>query len=157
MKYTSLTNKDLNDKIQRLKREIVQNGNLIEFETAIGDIIQNIIESNCDISCDYTCENSRISQSIDNSFKSHIWLGFKNIKEKPNQIIWDILHEYGHHLSGKADGKEKTRERERVAWDLGLKQLSCFPELTGYVDNYKSYRDKCLKTYILHGKTESKT
>jgi hypothetical protein len=147
MTYTSLTNREMTDKIQRLKREIVQNGNLSEFEVTIENLIQIIIESNCDISCDYTSKNSRISQSKDNSFKSHIWLGFKNIKEKRIQIIWDILHEFGHYLSGKSKGDERTVEREKHAWDLAFKQLKRDPDLVTYSDDFKLYRDNCIKTY----------
>jgi len=157
MKYITPINKTRRNNIQRLKREIILKGKLNGFEETLEKLLQTIFDAGCDISCCDICENSSIEQSIDDFLKPHIRIGFKTARENSIHIIWDILHEFGHHLSGKADGEEKTLERERVAWDLGLKQLFCFPELTGYVDNYKNYRDKCLKTYNLHDKTESKT
>lgn len=105
----------MSDKSLRLIKEISHKGNLGEFEPTLERIIQMIHASDCSLSCCYICENSRIEQAIDNSFKSHIRISFKRVKDKPIHIIWDIFHEFGHHLSGKPNGMERTVERESQA------------------------------------------
>lgn len=137
----------MNNKIEKIKLEICQKGNLNEFESIIEIIINVIIDSGCKISCCDTCETSRIEQSIDDTEINHIRISFKDKTEKPIHFIWDILHEYGHHLSGKPNGKEKSYSRESLAWDLGYATLIKIPELKDYCDDYKNYKEKCLTTY----------
>jgi len=137
----------MNDKFERLKREICHKGNLLEYEGTIEKILQSIHFSDCSISCCDTCENSSIEQAIDGSFKTHIRIGFKRAKEKPIHYIWDILHEFGHHLSGLPKGKERSVDRETLAWELGLEQLKKYPELIEQVSDYENYKENCLRTY----------
>lgn len=117
------------------------------MENTVGEILLSIYDSECSISCCDTCETSSFEQAIDGSSKTHIRIGFKRAKEKPIHYIWDMLHEFGHHLSGLPNGTERSIERECHAWDLGLEQLKKYPELVEHVDNYKKYREACLKTY----------
>ena len=137
----------MSEKNLRLINEISNKGNLGEFENTLERIIQMIHDSECSIFCCDTCENSSIVQAINGSFKSHIKIGFKKVKEKPIHIIWDIFHEFGHHLSGKPNGKERTVERESQAWDLGFEQLKQFPELLEHLEDFKDYSENCLRTY----------
>ena len=130
-----------------LKREICHKGNLSQFENTVGKILVSIFESDCSISCCDTCGTSSIEQATDGTFKTQIRIGFKRQKEKPIHYLWDILHEFGHHLSGLPNDTERSIERESEAWDLGLEQLRKYPELFDYEDNYKKYSEICLKTY----------
>ena len=135
----------MNDNVQKIKHEIVRVGNLTQYENTIEKILQSIYNANRTISCCYICENSSIEQAIDKSFKPHIRIGFKVPKEKPIHIIWDILHEFGHLLSGLPIGKGGTPERESQAWNIGFEQLKKYPELVDQIDDYKKYREKCIK------------
>lgn len=137
----------MTDKLDRLKREICYKGNLSQYEDTIEKILQSIHNSECSISCCDTCENSSIEQAIDGSFKTHIRIGFKRAKEKPIHYIWDILHEFGHHLSGLPNGKERSVGRETLAWELGFEQLKKYPELIEQVKDFENYKENCLRTY----------
>lgn len=145
-KFIILTSK-MPDRLNRLKREICQKGNLSQYEGTIEKIIQSIHNSECLISCCDTCENSSIEQAVDGSFKNHIRIGFKRAKEKPVHYIWDILHEFGHHLSGLPNGEEKSVNRESLAWELGLEQLKKYPELIEHINDFENYKENCLNTY----------
>lgn len=137
----------MNDKINRLKREICHKGDLAQYENTIEEILHSIYDAECSISCCDSCENSSIEQAMDCSFKTHIRIGFKGAKEKPIHYLWDILHEFGHHLSGLPNGKEKSVERENQAWEFGLQQLNKYPELFEQMKDFEKYREICLKTY----------
>lgn len=137
----------MENKIERLKREISKRGNLIKFESVIEKLINEIIDSGCKISCCDICDTSKIEQSIDGTIKNHIRISFKDKKEKPIHLIWDILHEFGHHLSGKPNGKEKSYSRESLAWDYGFDTLIKISELKDYQDDFENYKEKCLLTY----------
>ena len=145
-KYFILTNR-MNDRLERLKREFCHKGNLSQFENVVGEILVSIFESDCSISCCDTCETSSIEQATDGTFKTRIRIGFSRPKDKSIHYIWDILHEFGHHLSGLPNGTERSIERESQAWDLGFEQLRKYPELIEHEDDYKKYRELCLKTY----------
>lgn len=137
----------MNLKNERLKREICQKANLKEYESTVERIIQSIHDAGCSVSCCDVCVNSKIEQTIDGSFKAHLRIGFKNIKEEPIHYIWDILHEFGHYLSGIPNGKEGTVERENQAWDLAFTQLKKYPELFEQVNDFNKYKENCLMTY----------
>jgi hypothetical protein len=138
----------LDEKISLLLKEISHKGKLNEFENTIEKIIRTIINSQCEISCSDIHEVSSFEQSKLYSFNPIIRIGFKGEKEKPIHYIWDILHEFGHFLSGVPKfGEEKTIARETLAWDLGLEELKKYPELIIHIEDYNIYREHCLLTY----------
>jgi hypothetical protein len=135
------------DRKTQLIKAFCAKGKLNDYKEEVEHLIVKILDSNCLISdCD-TCETSLIEQSKETNVKNHIRISFKYEKEKPIHIIWDILHEYGHHLSGHPDELEKSIEREKEAWDLGQKIIATYPKLIIEQKDYENYRDKCLKTY----------
>lgn len=137
-KFINRSNK-MTNKLVVLKQEIYHKGNLSQYEDTIGKVLQSIHDSECSISCCDICENSNIEQAIDGSLKPHIRIGFKGTREKPIHYIWDILHEVGHHLSGLPDGKEKSLEREKLAWEFGLEQLKKYPDLSEQLQDLENY------------------
>jgi hypothetical protein len=137
----------MTDQIGRLKREICHKGNLSQFENVVGEILVSIFESNCSISCCDTCDTSSIEQAKDGTFKTRIRIGFRRPKEKSIHYIWDILHEFGHHLSGLPNGEERSLERESKAWELGFEELKKYTVLLEHKEDYQKYREVCLKTY----------
>ena len=132
------------DKIEKLNHEICSKGNLSQYENTVGKILSAIYDAKCTISCCDICEKSRIEHSMS---KTHIRIGFKKAKEKPIHYIWDILHEFGHYLSGLPNRHERTFDRELQAWELGLEQLKKYPELFAQVEDFEKYRENCLATY----------
>lgn len=137
----------MTEKINKLNKEICHKSGLTGYEETIEKILKFIFESNCTISCCDTCTTSSIEQSKNAEFKSRIKIGFKKPKEKPIHFIWDILHEFGHHLSGLPNGKEKTLDREKEAWHFGLIELEKYSQLIEHKSDYLMYRESCLKTY----------
>lgn len=137
----------MHDRKEILRKEICDKANLWEFSKTIEKLIERIQKSGCEIFCSDIHEFSSLTQDLEGDNKSYIRLGLKNRKKYPIHVIWDILHEFGHHLSGKPNGNEKSVKREEKAWELGLEQLKQLPELTGHLDNYKLYQKNCLKTY----------
>jgi hypothetical protein len=137
----------MNRKLESLIDEFCKKGNLFQFKSVLGEIISSIFESNCSIYCCDTCETSSIEQSKDGTYQTRIRISFKRPKEKSIHYIWDILHEFGHHLSGLPNGIERTIERESKAWELGLIQLRKYPELIEHEHDYIRYQKNCLKTY----------
>lgn len=137
-------NKEISIKI----KEITQKGNLTEFEDSLEKIIRSILNSQCNISCNDLDDISFLEQSKLYAFNPIIRIGFKGQKEKPIHYIWDILHEFGHFLSGvPKPGEEKTIARETLAWDLALEELKKLPQLLEHVDDFEIYKEQCLLTY----------
>lgn len=130
-----------------LKKEFRERAHLEEYQDVLNSLIDEILNSNCLLSICDTCITSLIEQSVDNSKQDHIRISLKNI-EKPIHVIWSILHEFGHHESGKPNGTERSIEREQEAWERGLKKLQEFPELKSEEGDYRQYWGKKMESYI---------
>jgi hypothetical protein len=52
-------------------------------------------------------------------------------------------------MSGEKDNNLNTIDysREVLAWDNGFKEIKKYKDLLKHKDNYKNYRNFCLKTY----------
>jgi len=138
----------MNDKIKRLSKEICQNGELQDYSIVIEFLIEYIYSKGCRISCNYQTEGSSIEHSMQGEYLTHIRIGMKNRSDKPLTIIWDILHEFGHHLSGKPNATGEKIIREIEAWDIAYKELFNFPVFAEFVKNFQSYKETCLLTYM---------
>ena len=135
-------------RIFQLKNKFCKEGKLLDYKEEIEQLIDRIVNSNCIISdCD-TCEHSSISQPNDLKEKNHIRISFKYPQIRPIRLIWDVLHEFGHHLSGHPNGQEMSVPRERQAWDIGQGILNEHPRLKQEEKDYEEYRDICLEDYI---------
>ena len=137
------------DKRRMLKKEFVERGKLIEYQGVVDVLIDQILDSRCLLSICDICDTSRIEQNMDGTQLNHIRISLKNI-EKPIHIIWCMLHEYGHHLSGKPTGNEKSIAHEQEAWDNGLLVLQTFSLLKQEEANYIEFSKINLQTYIEH-------
>ena len=131
-------------KAKTLANEIISVGRLEQFESSITAIVVRVLTTpNCRMSCDYRADRSVCEQS---SFKSHIRLGVKNVIH-PLHLVWCILHEFGHHLSGMKAPNDDPFDREIKAWDFAALELLQYPELHIHWDNFDSYRYSCLKNH----------
>ena len=134
------------DKKELLKKELVTNGYLQGFENTVSAIVERISEtSKCILACDYRSNKSVNAQSVEDG--SRIRIGLKDRREHPITVIWDILHEFGHHLSGMPGETDTKLKRETQAWDKALEELKNYPQLINYKDNFNLYRERCLLTY----------
>jgi hypothetical protein len=129
-----------------IKEELIRHGKLDLFENTLGKIIESIIKENCLISCNYKSDKASIEHKENGSI---IRIGFAENKSNPIHYIWDILHEYGHLLSGKPiKGVNNTLEREKLAWDIAFKEIKKYPDLLKNIHDFENYREFCLKTYV---------
>jgi len=132
----------MTDPLTRKKKEICQKGKLAGYESIISILIDQIDASDCKISCCDTCETSSIVQYWDSSERDHIKIGFLYPRERPIHYIWEILHEFGHHLSGKpVKGEEKTVAREELAWEHALIELKKHDGLVEELNDFMSYKE----------------
>ena len=125
--------------------EFCVKGNLEEFRNILQDIFHKIEKGNCTISARY---DSEISSHVD----SIIRISLLPIYKKPLHILWTILHEFGHCLSGAIDKKDEYNLEVRIAseekaWEYAEKELLKFPVLLEWNADFKNYKNECLKTY----------
>ena len=135
-------------KIDRLVKEFCAKSNLFDFAKEITDLIVKIQSDNADVSCCDTCETSVIEQNTDR--KNMIRISFKYGKDNSIHYLWDLLHEYGHHLSGQPKNRNIDINREIEAWNNGMNYLKRIPSLLKHLADYENYRDKCLDSYKKH-------
>ncbi|WP_298152237.1 hypothetical protein [Flavobacterium sp.] len=136
-----------NKKEQKL-REFCIEGNLGQYRNEL-EIIFNLIEAaGCRISS-RTDEHS--SQHVFEKDGCRIRISLQKKYENPLDIIWTILHEFGHHLSGKSSvpkfTKEQKIEREILAWKIAEKYIIDQPRLFTEIRGFMEFKKKCLKSY----------
>ncbi len=134
-------------KIEEKVNEFCKKGELYDYRDILLKIFEDIVKKGCWIYPVEIFGDEKSSHQI-NGTCCHIEISLKsNQYSNPLDIIWTILHEFGHHLSGLPNGKEKSIERERQAWDLGQKILNEFPKLKVKEKDFENFRDTCLINY----------
>lgn len=128
--------------------EVCERGQMEQYRYLVKDVFDWVNNHGCRIMTRYerpesSCEWSATEAPI-------IRLNPKNNAD-PLDIIWTLLHEYGHFLSGKPAtsrlNSQQKFERELLAWEYADKELINFRMLDEYKQLYFSYRAYCLKTY----------
>lgn len=131
-------------KLQRTTQEFIKEGKLHEYSDEVTAIIKKIDVEGCGISCHYRAdEASSHSFGPGNTYIRIAMVG----KNHPLHIIWDILHEYGHFLSGLPDTNGPNLKRELLAWDFACKELELYPRLKSFTANFDAYKEYCLVGY----------
>jgi hypothetical protein len=123
----------------RLVDEICDIGKLKEFRSPLTDLITRIYAEGLKVSTRYDIGQSSI-------FRGHIRVTLVGVIE-PLDIIWEMMHEYGHFLSGERKPEDSDIQREEMAWSYADKLISSFPELLKHRDAYTICRERCLKSY----------
>jgi len=136
-------------KSEQLIHELCRNGKLEEHRKILSQIVKEIEDLDCIISCHYLNNESYIEQRTDIEVKSHIRISLKANRTDPLEIIWDILHEYGHHLSGKKNKEDLTLEREKEAWGYALIEAKKYFDSEEELACFEKYKNLCLKTYSM--------
>jgi hypothetical protein len=132
----------------RFVNEIVDLCDLQEFENTLIQIVDKIENSNCRITTRTDISASSCQQSIGDSTDSVIRISLKNKRADSIEVIWDILHEYGHLISGARAEIQSDLEREIEAWKFANLELDNYPDLQCYVKQFNMYKQRCLETYI---------
>lgn len=128
----------------RLIDELCHNGDLEDYRETIRDILSVITATGIKVSTRYDVSFSNIESPTDNI--TRIRVSLKNVKA-PLNIIWQLLHEFGHFLSGKAKPGDTLLFREELAWQFADKLLGDFPALTAHKKEYEKHKLECLNSY----------
>ncbi|MEO6729830.1 MAG: hypothetical protein ABIN01_01340 [Ferruginibacter sp.] len=129
--------------------EFCKEGNLEDFREVLALIIEEMEKSGCRIYARYN-ENRSSHEFFVKDCCMRICL--KDIYNEPVELIWTILHEFGHHLSGRVkfdeiDSSTKIN-REKIAWEKARPFVLKFPLLAEKIKKFDSYAEECLKGYI---------
>lgn len=124
---------------------------LENYRDIITSIFAQIEESGCNISARYD-GGPCLHEYTNTNGQCGIRISFQRQYEDPLEIIWIILHEFGHHLSGPLDSKERSNlqlriERENLAWEKAEKMLATYPNLIKLKSNFDNYEKQCMETY----------
>ncbi len=131
-------------KLQRTTQEFIKEGKLHEYSDEVAAIIKKVDIEGCAISCHY-----RPDESSSHSFapdSNYIRIAMLD-KSESVHVIWDILHEFGHFLSGRPEKQGPDLNRELLAWDYAERELEDYPKLKIHSANFYAYKEHCLEDY----------
>jgi len=129
----------------RLVEEICAKAKLdVAYHATLVQLITRIEAGGCDV---MTREDG-IPSSYEPYFdrRSIIRLNVKDV-EAPFNIFWDLLHEYGHHLSGKRQPEDHDLAREELAWQHADTLILDYSDLVIRKEDYELRRQRDLDTY----------
>lgn len=132
---------------EQLVNELCANGNLEKFRETIKKMLTDIYQKGAKVSCKYNEAASNIDRSLDRP--KHIRVSMIQVKD-PLNIIWNILHEYGHYLDWPRIVDHTVIQREENAWKKAEIEINKYPELIKEMESFKNHRDWCLQTYYAH-------
>lgn len=140
------------NKIKKKVNEFCIEANLENFREVLVDIFSRIEENNCWISARYDAGPS-IHEFPNDTGRCMIRIPINQFKDKPIKIIWTILHEFGHHISGRFDKNNASApgfiiQREISAWEYARSYIIENEHLRDQIDEFNIYADSCLNTYI---------
>ena len=75
-----------------------------------------------------------------------ICLNVKDV-EAPFNVFWDLLHEFGHHLSGKRQEEDQTLALEEMARKHADALVQEYPDLLLRMDDYERSKEHDLNRY----------
>ena len=134
----------MKDRQSRLLSEVCAVGNLDDYRHTLTILFRVIKASECKLSTRYDVEYSNIEDSIEHG--NHIRISLKNV-ENPLDIVWKLLHEYGHFLSGRRKKADSILEREELAWNFADNLVKNYPQLMLEKKSYDKCKEECLNSY----------
>ncbi|MDP2302340.1 MAG: hypothetical protein Q8N03_07950 [Ignavibacteria bacterium] len=139
----------MKDKLIQKVNEFCKNGNLELYRDILKDIFLKIGNANCKISARY---DSDLSNHISNNDYCLIQISLRRKYDKPIHIIWIILHEFGHHLSGPIKKQYENNielliKSEQNAWNLAENEIHNYPELLIESVDFNEFKEKELESY----------
>lgn len=134
----------LKSKRERLIDEICDNAQLQDYRATLTQLVAMIEDDWCKVYADYSRKASSYNVTIDEA--PIIRISLLVVKE-PINVIWRLLHEYGHHLSGPRYPADTKIFREELAWKYAEPLLEKYPELLKRKVEFDQCRDHDLGTY----------
>lgn len=128
----------------QLINEICKNGLLEEYRDTIRAILEEIFANGAKVSCKYNETASNIDR--DRVRPYHIRVSMIEVKH-PLNIIWNILHEYGHYLDWPVKQEDSRIDREKTAWRYAEQMLPKYPKLLDGIAYFEHHKNWCLSTY----------
>ncbi|SJZ67849.1 hypothetical protein SAMN04488128_1011162 [Chitinophaga eiseniae] len=133
----------LKSKRERLIDEICENVQLQRYRTIVNEIVNMIEADGCKVYTDYSRTASSYLSTTEQPIIRISLLGV----DKPLRVIWRLLHEYGHHLSGPRKAEDTDISREELAWKYAEATLRKYPALLEMKMEFKECKDHDLGTY----------
>lgn len=129
--------------------EFCVKGSLHEYRDVLLAIFRRITEAGCQICSREDCSISNHDFEAD---KCQIRISLLKVYEDPLEIIWTILHEFGHHLSGRIDRAKLDdpifrMAREQEAWERARIEVLIYPVLADNISHFDSYSLRLLDNY----------
>jgi len=129
----------------RLLDEILTVGKLdAKYRSTLETIIVRIEADGCRVMTRYDISSSSYAAYSDGQSIARISL--KDVDE-PMNIIWRLLHEYGHFLTGKIKLNDSMIDREERAWQYADDLVKEYPDLLLRINEYERCKAHDLKTY----------
>jgi hypothetical protein len=128
-----------------LLEEICTMGKLdLSYHSTLEKIISRIEKDGCSVMTRYDIKSSSYEPYADREPIARVSL--KEV-EDPLYIIWRLLHEYGHYLSGKRKPEDRTMDREELAWKYADELVRQYPDLHLRIDNFEKCKGQDLESY----------
>ncbi len=136
-------------RFQLLLDEFCTNGYLYNYRSTLEIIFRQVLNDGCNISTRYDSHQSCHSKNCDNG-RCRIWISLVPKRyNRPEDIIWTILHEFGHHFAplSKEDENniDKRIQNEEGAWDWAEQKVYTIDELKNQIDKFRLIRQTIFK------------
>lgn len=132
----------------RLLEEICTLGKIDEtYHATLEAIILRIEKDGCQV-----MTRTDISSSTYEAYPNGLRIARVSLKDvdDPMNIIWRLLHEYGHYKSGERNNSDRTIDREERAWKEAERLIADYPDLLARKDHFTQCREHDLGTYRKH-------
>lgn len=127
-------------------------------EAVLDKILRTIVAQGIQVYLIPSWEASSHRQiTVSQGFVYEINIGGKRPDSQRLEILFDLLHEFGHYLDPdkltQANKHDEgfQRGREMRAWQLADQALEHYPELAHDRPAYEAYKRRCLLTYGISG------
>jgi hypothetical protein len=132
--------------------EFCDRGNLEPHRDVLTRILDDLGEDDVSISARYDALYSAYEPYLEQG--KFIRVSLLNV-EIPLDVIWIMLHEYGHYESGAIQPNDTQIYREELAWEYARKRMQNYPELAIETESFEKCRQRCLNSYYRkHGLKE---
>ncbi|SFE64092.1 hypothetical protein SAMN05518672_108207 [Chitinophaga sp. CF118] len=134
----------LKSKRERLIDEICETAHLQDYRTVVTEIVIMIEADGCKVYTDHSRTASSYTSPMGQEpiiRVSLLWV------RQPLTVVWRLLHEYGHHLSGPRIAEDTDIIREELAWNHAEVILQNYPQLLEMKMDFQQCKDHDLETY----------
>jgi hypothetical protein len=130
---------------EQLLNELCKNGRVEDHRETIRAMLAEINRNGARVACKYNETASNLDPSLDER-PELIRVSLVGVKNRLD-ILWGILHEYGHYLDWPRKPEDSVITREETAWRIAEQQLQQYPQLVPEIAGFRQYRNWCLNSY----------